>query len=129
VANSAAAVDDESNQYRWTSDAVCRPERYDHVMATIYTSRGTVGAGSTDPGRPQSLPVLDQRLKERGFSVHYLGPQPRPIHPPGEWLLYTVIKVGPEDTPAGMFTQRGFYYVDGLHAEDSGFLSADTVEE
>jgi hypothetical protein len=98
-------------------------------MATIYTSRGTVGPGSTDSGRPQSLPVLEQRLRERGFSVRYLGPQPKPIDPPGRWLLYTVIEVGPEDKPTGMFAQRGFYFVEGLDAEDSGFLIADPVND
>ncbi|TMQ07423.1 MAG: hypothetical protein E6J90_43430 [Deltaproteobacteria bacterium] len=60
--------------------------------------------------------------------MHYLGPQPIPINPPGRWLLYTVIHVGPEDTPAGMFGQRGFYFVEGLDAEDSGFLTADSRE-
>lgn len=97
-------------------------------MATIYRSRGTVGVGSTDPGQPQTLTTLERRLRNRGIRVHYLGPEPRPIHPPGEWLLYTVIKIGPEDTPGGIFSERGFYYVDGLHAEDSGFLTADTDE-
>ena len=94
-------------------------------MATIYLSRGTVGPGSTDAGRPQALPLLDRRLRERGMRVHYLGRQPVPISPPGRWLLYTVIEVGPEDEPVGMFAHRGFYFIEGLNAEDSGFLIAD----
>ena len=97
-------------------------------MATIYVSRGTAGAASTDPGRPQTLPVLHHRLRERGLRVRYLGPQPVPINPPGRWLLYTVIEVGPEDKPVGMFTQRGFYFVEGLDAEESGFLTADSAD-
>ncbi len=100
----------------------------EHV-ATIYLSRGTVGAGSTDPGRPQTLPILERRLRERGLRVRYLGPQPRPIDPPGRWLLYTVIQVGPEDTPVGMFPQRGFYFVEGLDAQESAFLTADSTGE
>jgi len=63
----------------------------------------------------------------RGFRVRYLGPTPRPIDPPGRWLLYTVIEVGLEDSPSGIFDQRGFYFVVGLDTEDSGFLTADEV--
>jgi hypothetical protein len=98
-------------------------------MATIYLSRGTVGPDSTDAGRPQNLSVIEQRLSERGFRVRYLGRQPVPINPPGRWLLYTVIEVGPEDKPAGNFPERGFYYIEGLDAEGSEFLTADRTED
>ena len=92
-------------------------------MATMYLSRGTVGAGSTDAGRPQTLPLMERRLRELGMRVRYMGRQPAPISPPGRWLLYTVIEVGPEDEPVGMFDKRGFYFVAGPRRPNKGMIA------
>jgi hypothetical protein len=92
-------------------------------MAKIWLSRGTIlKEDSTDAGTEIPLEVVTERLNDMGREVRYLGLVPRPVHPPGEWLLYTVVEVRQGDKPVGDFKKLGFYYVVGLNAEESGPL-------
>lgn len=92
-------------------------------MATIWTTNGNVGPGSTGPAIDHvPLKLIDERLA--AYKVHYQGEEPKHIAPATQYFTHVVVEVSGIDEPTERFDHRGFYRIIGLKADEAGFLVA-----
>jgi hypothetical protein len=93
-------------------------------MAVVYRTTGALDG--SDAGTAISLPTLERRLSDwrRDYKCAFVGEHPRALPLVTMYFTQVVIAVDDLDTKTVKFPKDGFYLVEGLHAEQSGFLTA-----
>jgi hypothetical protein len=93
-------------------------------MAVVYRTTGALDGA--DAGISVSLPTLEKRLSDwrSNYKCSFVGGHPRALPLVTMYFTQVVIAVDDLDTKTAQFPNDGFYLVEGLHAEQSGFLSA-----
>jgi hypothetical protein len=93
-------------------------------MAVVYRTTGALDG--SDAGIAISLPALERRLSDwrSDYSCAFVGGHPRALPTVTMYFTQVVIAVDDLDTKTAKFPKNGFYIVEGLHAEQSGFLTA-----
>jgi hypothetical protein len=91
-------------------------------MATIWTTNGDIGPGSTGPGTDLPLELIDERLAKH--KMIFLGEVPTRIAPHTIYFTHVVVHVSGIDELTARFDRPGYYRVLGLQADDAEFLTA-----
>lgn len=93
-------------------------------MAVVYRTTGALDG--SDAGTAISLPTLERRLSDwrSDYKCAFVGEHPRALPLVTMYFTQVVIAVDDLDTKTAKFPKDGFYLVESLHAEQSGFLTA-----
>lgn len=93
-------------------------------MAVVYRTTGTLDG--SDAGTAISFPTLERRMSDwrSEYKCAFVGEHPRALPLVTMYFTQVVIAVDDLDTKTAKFSKDGFYLIDGLHAEQSGFLTA-----
>jgi hypothetical protein len=100
-----------------------KPSPGECIMAVVYRTTGALDG--SDAGTAISLATLEKRLSDwrSGYKCSFVGEHPRALPLVTMYFTQVVIAVDELDTKTTKFPKDGFYLVEGLHAEQSGFLT------